>query len=127
MSQQRWLHRIGAMSCAAVALTACSSGSDNADGAGSTASTSAAGAQTPIPEPLAVTYDGGLYVLDGETLEVKQDIPLDGFLRVNPAGDEGHVLVTTNEGFRILDLKRRFYPRGQDAFFMTKTLSRKRV
>ena len=49
------------------------------------------------------TYDGGLYVLDGETLEVKQDIPLDGFLRVNPAGDHGHVLVTTAEGFRILD------------------------
>lgn len=103
MSQQRWLHRIGAMSCAAVALTACSSGNDNADGAGGSASTSASGAQTPIPEPLAVTYDGGLYVLDGETLEVKQDIPLDGFLRVNPAGDEGHVLVTTDEGFRILD------------------------
>lgn len=103
MSQQRWLHRIGAMSCAAVALTACSSGSDNADGAGGTASTSAAGAQSPIPEPLAVTYDGGLYVLDGETLEVEQDIPLDGFLRVNPAGDEGHVLVTTDDGFRILD------------------------
>jgi hypothetical protein len=49
------------------------------------------------------TYDGGLYVLDGETLEVKQDIPLDGFLRVNPAGDESHVLVTTGEGFRVLD------------------------
>ncbi len=49
------------------------------------------------------TYDGGLYVLDGETLEVKQDIPLDGFLRINPAGDHGHVLVTTGEGFRILN------------------------
>lgn len=92
MSHQRWFNRIGAMSCAAAALTACSSGGDTAPAE-----------QGPIPEPLAVTYDGGLYVLDGETLEVRQDIPLDGFLRVNPAGDEGHVLVTTDGGFRILD------------------------
>ncbi|WKG02900.1 zinc metallochaperone AztD [Mycolicibacterium sp. HK-90] len=56
-----------------------------------------------IAEPLVVTYDGGLYVLDGATLEVKSDVPLDGFLRVNPAGDDAHVLVTTNEGFRLLD------------------------
>jgi hypothetical protein len=92
MSHQRWFNRIGAMSCAAAVLTACSSGGDTAPAE-----------QGPIPEPLAVTYDGGLYVLDGETLEVRQDIPLDGFLRVNPAGDEGHVLVTTDGGFRILD------------------------
>lgn len=59
--------------------------------------------QEPIAEPLVATYDGGLYVLDGETLEVKADIPLDGFLRVNPAGDDAHVLVTTNDGFRVLD------------------------
>jgi len=52
---------------------------------------------------LVATYDGGLYVLDGQTLEVKQDIPLDGFLRVNPAGDERHVLVTSDKGFQVLD------------------------
>lgn len=57
----------------------------------------------PIAEPLVATYNGGLYVLDGATLEVKSDIPLEGFLRVNPAGDDAHVLVTTNEGFRVLD------------------------
>ncbi|MGV9797908.1 zinc metallochaperone AztD [Mycobacterium sp. NPDC003449] len=56
-----------------------------------------------IAEPLVATYDGGLYVLDGTTLEVKSDIPLEGFLRVNPAGDDSHVLVSTNEGFRLLD------------------------
>ncbi|OKH69304.1 hypothetical protein EB74_30240 [Mycobacterium sp. SWH-M5] len=59
----------------------------------------------PIAEPLVATYDGGLYVLDGTTLDVVADIPMEGFLRVNPAGDDAHVLVTTNEGFRLLDAK----------------------
>src|SRR5690606_40191260 len=35
----------------------------------------------PIKEPLVLTYDGGLYVLDGDTLKVAEDIPLPGFNR----------------------------------------------
>jgi hypothetical protein len=63
-------------------------------------------AQKPadINAPIVATYDGGLYVIDGEKLEVKADIPMDGFLRVNPAGDTDHVLVSTDEGFRVLDV-----------------------
>ncbi len=49
------------------------------------------------------TYDGGLYVLDGDTLEVVRDIGLEGFNRVDPAGDDRHVFVATSEGFRLLD------------------------
>src|SRR5690606_34602018 len=90
MSNPRWLYRVGVLSCAA-ALTACSSGDDNAQSAGTSEPTSPV-QSAPIPEPLVATYDGGLYVLDGETLELRQDIPLDGFLRVNPAGDDAHVL-----------------------------------
>ncbi|OLP02796.1 hypothetical protein BVU76_08635 [Mycolicibacterium porcinum] len=60
-------------------------------------------AREPIPDPLVVTYDGGLYVLDGNTLQVQADVPLEGFLRVNPAGDDAHVMVTTDQGFRLLD------------------------
>lgn len=107
MSNPRWLYRAGAVTFAAAALTACSSGSDGADstaGSQTSARTSATAAPTmSVAEPLVTTYDGGLYVLDGATLEVKQDIPLDGFLRINPAGDQGHLLVTTPEGFRILN------------------------
>ncbi|MDO3399926.1 zinc metallochaperone AztD [Mycolicibacterium neoaurum] len=107
MSNPRWLYRVGALTFTAAALAACSSGTEGADStansetSGSPATSAAPSA--PIPEPLAVTYDGGLLVLNGETLEVAKDIPLEGFLRVNPAGDEGHVLVTTTEGWRILD------------------------
>ncbi|WP_049568790.1 zinc metallochaperone AztD [Nonomuraea sp. SBT364] len=57
----------------------------------------------PVKAPLVATYDGGLYVLDGETLTVAEDIPLPGFNRVNPAGDERHVMVSTSTGFRVLD------------------------
>lgn len=104
MTNLRWLYRVGALSCTVAALAACSSGNDNGETAEGTQSSTQSSAQAePINEPLVATYDGGLYVLDGETLEVKQDIPLDGFLRVNPAGDESHVLVTTREGFRVLD------------------------
>lgn len=98
MTNPRWLYRVGALSCTMAALAACSSGKDNAP-----SSTQTQAQAAPINEALVTTYDGGLYILDGETLEVKQDIPLDGFLRVNPAGDESHVLVTTSDGFRVLD------------------------
>jgi hypothetical protein len=56
-----------------------------------------------VDDAVVVTYDGGLYVLDGTTLEVVQDIPLEGFNRLNPAGDGRHVLVSTSTGFRVLD------------------------
>jgi hypothetical protein len=93
MTNQRWMYRLGAATAAVAALAACSEG-------GSPAPETQA---QPVNEPLVATYDGGLYVLDGRTLEVRHDIPLGGFLRLNPAGDDAHVLVTTADGFRVLD------------------------
>lgn len=60
-------------------------------------------ADVVVNDPVVTTYDGGLYVIDGETLEVKADVTMDGFLRVNPAGDNEHVLVSTDDGFTVLD------------------------
>ncbi|SUD47441.1 Uncharacterised protein [Nocardia otitidiscaviarum] len=60
-------------------------------------------ARPEIANPLAVTYDGGIYLLDGQTLKVGGDVQLDGFNRVNPAGDDTHVMVSTKEGFQVLD------------------------
>lgn len=76
-----------------------------------------AGAATPAsaPDPegdapadsgtrVAVAYDGGVLVLDGETLEPVGEAELPGYLRVNGAGDaEGHVFVTADDGFHVLD------------------------
>ncbi|GGM16184.1 zinc metallochaperone AztD [Promicromonospora citrea] len=60
-------------------------------------------AQASTPR-VAVTYDGGVLVLDALTLEPVGDIGLDGFARLNPAGDERHLLVSTTGGFQALDL-----------------------
>ncbi|MGK5672189.1 zinc metallochaperone AztD [Micromonospora sp. URMC 106] len=50
-----------------------------------------------------ITYDGGIHVLDGETLKVAHTVALDGFNRVNPAGDDTGVIVSTEAGFQVLD------------------------
>lgn len=52
---------------------------------------------------LAVTYDGGIKVVDAQTLAEVADLGLDGFNRLNPAGDGRHVLVSTTGGFQVLD------------------------
>ncbi|MBR8744289.1 zinc metallochaperone AztD [Nocardiopsis sp. MG754419] len=84
---------------AGLLLTACGTDGD-ADEAGAEQSDASAVA---VNEPIVTTYDGGLYLLDGETLEVIEDLDLEGFNRLNPAGDERHVFVSTSEGFQVLD------------------------
>ncbi|GGV08497.1 hypothetical protein GCM10010182_29900 [Actinomadura cremea] len=81
----------------ALALSACG------DGDSAARRETSAPAAVKVREPLVATYDGGLYVLDPATLKVVQDIPLDGFNRVNPAGDGRHVMVSASTGFRVLD------------------------
>ena len=90
----------GALAAFAVAaLAGCATASPAASG-GSAAPEEEHEADTRI----AVTYDGGVVVLDGETLETVDQVELDGFLRVNGAGDhDGHVFVTAEDGFHVLD------------------------
>ncbi|TDT34040.1 zinc metallochaperone AztD [Naumannella halotolerans] len=52
---------------------------------------------------ITVTYDGGLLVLDPDSLQPVADIALPGFLRLNPVGDAQHLFVSTAEGFQVLD------------------------
>lgn len=86
-----------ALTAAALPVSAC--GSTAMPGPGtSDASTST----SPAPR-LALTYDGGIAVLDGTSLELKGDLPTEGFTRLNSAGDGRHALVTTSEGFQVLD------------------------
>ncbi|QIS03372.1 hypothetical protein F5X71_14510 [Nocardia brasiliensis] len=60
----------------------------------------------PGSEPIAVTYDGGIYVLDPTTLAKTGEARLDGFNRLNPAGDDRHLLVSVKDGFRVFDAVR---------------------
>lgn len=83
------------LAASALLLTACGGGSGD--------DTAPADAGTHITDPVVTTYDGGILVLDGSTLEVEADIELDGFNRLNPAGDGRHLLVSTSAGFEVLD------------------------
>lgn len=68
---------------------------------------------------LAVTYDGGIRVLDALSLEEVGDISLDGFNRLNPAGDGRHLLVSTTGGFQVLDLGTWGEPHGDHSHYWT--------
>ncbi|OZD46403.1 hypothetical protein CH252_21575 [Rhodococcus sp. 06-1477-1B] len=82
---------------ATVTLSACAGGT--APGAPAPASSPAADASTRV----ALSYPGGILVLDGDTLETLGDFSSEEFTRLNSAGDGQHVMVTTSAGFQVLD------------------------
>ena len=86
----------------------CGSDSSSSPGSSGPSSTPAAPSvrQVDAPEPrLAITYDGGVLVVRAADGEVLTDVPMEGFLRVNPAGDGRHALVSVaGGGFTALDL-----------------------
>lgn len=90
---------------AAALVAGCSSSTDPADAAPNNAAPTVAPAvEVTSPEPrLALTYDGGILVVDATELDVVANLPLDGFNRLGPAGDDRHVFVSTTGGFRALD------------------------
>ncbi|TCP54248.1 hypothetical protein EV191_103292 [Tamaricihabitans halophyticus] len=91
--RSRNLAGLSIVATSVIALSACGTGeSEQAEQSGK-----------QIADPLVTTYDGGIYVHDGNTLEVKADIELDGFNRINPAGDNQHVMVSTPDAFQVLD------------------------
>jgi hypothetical protein len=77
-----WTTAVVSTVASTLVLAGCGAGQAQQPAAGSGA----------VTEPVAVTYDGGIYVLDGKTLEVKNDVKLAGFNRLNAAGDDKHVL-----------------------------------
>ncbi|ANN17087.1 hypothetical protein SD37_16495 [Amycolatopsis orientalis] len=90
--------RYGALTAVSVlALTACATEQPAPQAQAGTP------AAAVVAEPVAVTYDGGILLLDGKTLKVAKDLPLSGFNRLNPAGNDRHLLVSTSTGFRVLD------------------------
>lgn len=84
---------------AVVTLASCAAGGDSTAPASSPDSSTSdtAGAR------VAISYEGGILVLDGETLDTVADFDSEPFTRLNPAGDDRHVMVTMSEGFQVLD------------------------
>ncbi|MET7407379.1 zinc metallochaperone AztD [Streptomyces parvulus] len=90
----------------AMALTACGGGDDASSDAEPKKQTKSSNAAA-VENPVVASYDGGLYILDGGTLKLAKTIELPGFNRVNPAGDEDHVVISTDGGFRLFDAARQ--------------------
>ncbi|CCQ17496.1 putative uncharacterized protein [Rhodococcus sp. AW25M09] len=87
---------ITALALAAVAASAaCSSGT--------TPDTTTSSAAIAAGPRIAVSYAGGLRVLDAGTFETVADFDSEEYTRLNLSGDSRNVMVTTSEGFRVLD------------------------
>ncbi|MFD7005038.1 zinc metallochaperone AztD [Rhodococcus jostii] len=99
---------VAAVALSATLLTSCSTDSGTAE---ATTTDSA----TPR---LALSYDGGVLVLDAQSLDVAGSAEVDGFTRLNPAGDDRHVLVSTGNSFTALDTTE---PALTDVTFEAKT------
>ena len=100
----RHLALAATVATSALLLTACGSSSEPATDTSAAPETTASAEALAPASRVALTYDGGIVVVDGTTLEVEGDMPIEGFTRLNPAGDGRHALVTVPEGFRVLDL-----------------------
>ncbi|MEN5073376.1 zinc metallochaperone AztD [Isoptericola cucumis] len=68
---------------------------------------------------IAVTYDGGVQVLDAGSLEQVADLELEGFNRINGVGDGRHLLVSTTGGFQLLDGGAWAEPHGDHSHYYT--------
>ncbi|MDO4900934.1 hypothetical protein [Actinomyces sp.] len=123
---------LAATATLALSLSACGSatGPSNAASSGedSTGDTSASAASSDKPVEVsdvdpraAITYDGGIQIVDTSDGKVVADIKKEGFLRLNPAGDGRHVLVSSSEGFEVLDLGMIVTPHGDHNHYYTTT------
>ena len=93
---------LAALSSAALLTLAACSGADDTR-TDSRTDTRAAVRDEPAGSRVAVSYEGGVLVLDGTTMEVVADYDSEEFTRLNGAGDDRHVMVTVADGFQLLD------------------------
>jgi len=102
-------------------LTGCGTPAPAADPSPTdTAPASAKPREAAGPTPrLVLSHDGGLTVLDAKTLKPVGGAELDGFLRLNPAGDGRHVLVSTGDAFRVFDAGAWSEPHGDHSHHYT--------
>lgn len=92
---------IALASVASFALAAC--GTDSSSGGASSAAPVATEQESATPR-LALSYDGGVLILDANSLDQVADIPVEGFTRLNSAGNGRNVFVSTSDGFQVLDM-----------------------
>jgi outer membrane protein assembly factor BamB len=123
-SQARTLVALGLV-LPLTALAACSSGEAGAGSDESASPATSEAAKNPATEEatytprIAITYDGGIQVLDAGTLDPVGEFELDGFNRLNDVGDGRHLLVSTTGGFQVLDAAAWAEPHGDHSHYYT--------
>lgn len=110
-------HALAATTLLALTLTACGTGTSVLptadDGHDNKARATAGAKEVATLTPRAVlAYDGGLKTLDLETGKTLDTTAHEGFLRLNPAGDGQHVMVSDGDVFRVFDAGIRAEPHG---------------
>ncbi|WP_210441402.1 zinc metallochaperone AztD [Nocardioides xinjiangensis] len=96
------LRAAAAAAATTLLLGACGSEEEAASSAEEPSDQSSESAPAEGPR-LAVTYQDGVAVLDGESLEVVEEFATEEFTRLNAVGDGQHLLLTTSAGFQVLD------------------------
>lgn len=108
-----------------IALAALASGctqsnaDERAEEPSPTTTTQAPQEQSARTARIAVTHDEGVTYLDATTLEVIGSTPSTGFVRLNPAGDNRHLFLTTQGGFELLDTGTYGQAHGDHAHYYT--------
>ncbi|NED69212.1 hypothetical protein G3I15_50665, partial [Streptomyces sp. SID10244] len=80
-----------ASSCA---FTACGADTEELHSTSSAQVSSAPVEQQTATPRLALSYDGGILILDAQSLRQVADIPADGFIRLHDADNGRHVFVS---------------------------------
>lgn len=105
---------------AAIGLSACAQpAADPAASEGETGAEAGAVERSGRVPRIALSYDGGIMVLEAGSLELVADLPMPGFNRLNPAGDGRHVLVSTEGGWAVLDMGTWTEPHGDHSHSYT--------
>lgn len=107
------LRRLAALALLAAVVTGCSAAEPAAQGEAAPAdpptpsesrSPDAAVEETRPRPRIAYTYEGGVAVVDARSGEVLLEEPMEGYLRLNGAGDGRHALLSRPGGFTVLDV-----------------------
>lgn len=122
------LHKIQSVSAlfvlSAIMLSACgtpsSPPSENSPSASSTTSTTQEIKEgSTLSSRIALTYDGGVMMVDGRTMKLINTLDKEGFLRLSPTGDNRHLAVADGSSYQLLDAGTWEQPHGDHAHIYT--------
>jgi outer membrane protein assembly factor BamB len=107
--RRRWGLLVASVSASMLALSGCGAGGDSAASDGEDSKKSSAQAASDRTEVGALTprivlaHEGGVTTLDSSSGEVIDETPVEGYVRLNPAGDGRSVMVSAGSSITAYD------------------------